>query len=144
ARGARATDIGSTAKPADGNAFSIDKNQSLLWQQTSEVQYNGAITASGRVLVDGCAHLLRQIGEEICCITEAQSFNVCRTIRVHWIWPLLFCAGNFRARNDDSFHFGGGSHSRLSGNPRSNEKANANGSDEGGMTYYPGGESNFH
>ena len=76
ARGARATDIGSTAKPADGNAFSIDQNQSFFWQQTPQVRYDGAIAANGTVLVNRRAHLLRQIGQQVRCIANAQFFNV--------------------------------------------------------------------
>ena len=55
---ARATNIGSTAKPAYCNPFPIDQNQSFLWQQTAQVRYDGAIAADGRVLVGGGAHLL--------------------------------------------------------------------------------------
>ena len=58
------------------------------------------------VLVDSRAHLLRQIGQQVRCIADAQFFDVSRTIRVHWIWSDLFCGGNVRASDDDTFHFG--------------------------------------
>ena len=106
ASGARATDIGSTAKPADGNAFSIDQNQSFFWQQTPQVRYDSAIAANGTVLVNRRAHLLRQIGQQVRCIADAQFLDVSWTIGIHWIWPGLFCGGNVRASDDDTFHFG--------------------------------------
>ena len=58
------------------------------------------------VLVDGRAHLLRQIGEQVRGVAHAQFLDVCRAIGVHWIWPDLFCRGNVRASDDDAFHFG--------------------------------------
>ena len=126
---AAAADTESAAKPVYGNAFSIDENQSFFWQQTPQVRYNGAIAANGSVLVDSRAHLLRQIDEQVRCIADAQFFNVCRAIRVHRIWPDLFCGGNVRASDDDPFHFGGCARCRLSGNVGSDQQVNADSRD---------------
>ena len=84
----------STANPRYGNAFSIDENQSFFRQQTPQVRYDAAIAASDSVLVDGRAHLLRQIGQQVRCIADAQFFEVCRTIRIHWIGARLFRGRN--------------------------------------------------
>ena len=54
-----------TAGPHYRGTFPIDQNQSFLGQQSTQIGYHAAITETGHVLVDGRAHLLRQVDEQI-------------------------------------------------------------------------------
>src|SRR5436190_5941792 len=53
-----------------GSALSIDENQSFFGQQTAQVGDDAAVTAIGDVLINGPAHLLRQLGEQIGCVAH--------------------------------------------------------------------------
>ena len=97
--------VRSSATPNYGNAFSIDENQSFFGQQTTQVWYDAAIPAIGDVLVDGRAHLLWQLREQVGCVVSAQFLNIFRAIGIHWIRAHFFRGGNVRAGNDDTFHF---------------------------------------
>src|SRR5438552_8980239 len=57
----------SSATPNYGSALSIDKNQGFFRQQTTQIRYDAAVAAIGNVLVDGRAHLLRQLDEQVGC-----------------------------------------------------------------------------
>ena len=88
----------SPAKPSYGNAFSIDEHQSFFRQQTPQVWYDAAITAIGDVLVDSRSHLLRQVGEEVRGVADAQFLDVGRAIGVHRIGPDLFALSECSSR----------------------------------------------
>src|SRR5207244_1956369 len=94
----------STATRSYGNALPIDENQSFFWQQTAQVWYHAAIATADSVLIDGRAHLLWQVDEQVRRIADAQFLDVCWTIRVHWIWADFFSCGNVRASDNDRFH----------------------------------------
>src|SRR6476660_5247136 len=87
------------------DAFSIDENQSLFRQQTTQVWYDGAIPAKGDVLVDGRAHLLWQLREQVGCVVSAQFLNIFRAISIHGIRASLFRGRDVRTGNDDAFDF---------------------------------------
>ena len=82
------------AKPSYGNTFSIDEHQSFFRQQTPQVWYDAAITSIGNVLVDSRSHLLRQIGEQVRGVADAQFLDVGGAICVDWIGPDFFSVGN--------------------------------------------------
>src|SRR5438067_2644668 len=52
----------------DRSALSIDEDQSFLGQQTPQIGYETTITTVGDVLVDGRAHLLWQLREQVGCV----------------------------------------------------------------------------
>src|SRR5438094_6260456 len=88
-----------------GSPLSIDKNQSFFGQQTTQVGYNTPVTAIGDVLVDGRAHLLRQLREQVGCVVNAQLLNIFPAIGIHGVRASLFRSGNIRAGNDDTLDF---------------------------------------
>ena len=105
---------------------------------------DGAIAATETVLGASRAHLLRQIGQQVRCIADAQFFYIGRAIRIHWIWADLLRCRNVRAGDDDSFHFGSCRRCPLSRNVRSDQQANADGSDENSLPCRPSGYATFH
>src|SRR5260370_223171 len=88
-----------------GSAFSIDENQSFFGQQTTQVGYDTPVTAISDVLVDGRAHLLWQLREQVGCVVNAQLLNIFPAIRIHRVRAGLFRGGNIRAGNDDTLAF---------------------------------------
>ena len=106
---------------------------------------DGAVPTIGDVQVRGSARLLRQKSCQVRCIADAQFFDVCRTIRVHWIGTGLFSGRNVRASDDDSFDFGRCARcqlcrrrNRLSENLWSDQQINADSSGKGRLTYSRG------
>jgi hypothetical protein len=91
------------AQRTRGDAFSINQNQSLLGQQTAQVELDSTVTtiaeATADVQVDGATRLLRQKRLQIGRIANPQLLDVCRSISVHRIW-----AGLFRGRNIGPSH----------------------------------------
>src|SRR5436190_5194495 len=102
-----------------------------LASKPAQIELHGAVPAIAHVQVGGSARLLRQKSCQVRCIADAQLFNVCRTIRVHWIGTGLFGGRNVRASDDDSFHFTRCAcchlrgRNRLSGNLGSEQQINA-------------------
>src|SRR5882724_8459633 len=94
-----------SSAPYYGSALSIDENQSFFGQQTTQVGYDAAISAIGDVLVDGRAHLLRQLRDQVGCVVSAQFLNIFPAISIHRVGAYFFGGGNIRAGNDDTLHF---------------------------------------
>ena len=95
-----------SAAPAYGSAFSIDEHQSFFRQQTPQVGDDGAITTVGDVLVEARSQLLRQLGEKIGRVADAQFLDIDRTIGVHRVRAGLIRGRNIRTSHDHSFDFG--------------------------------------
>ena len=55
---------------------------------------------------DGSARLLWQKSCQVRCIADAQFFDVCRTIRIHWVRADFFRGRNVRARHDHLRYYG--------------------------------------
>src|SRR6266516_2857483 len=51
---------------------------------------------SADVHVNGAARFLRKKRLQVLCVANAQFREVCRAIRVNWVWARLFCCGNIR------------------------------------------------
>ena len=77
------------------DALSIDKNQGFFGQQTTQVWYDAAIPAIGDVLVDGRAHLLWQLREQVGCVVSAQFLNIFRAISIHGVRASSSAVGIF-------------------------------------------------
>src|SRR5207245_6764326 len=92
-----------SSAPYYRSALSIDKNQSFFGQQTTKVWYDTPVTAIGDVLVDGRAHFLRQLRDQVGCVTCTQLLNVFCAISIHRVRAYFFGGGNIRAGNDDTF-----------------------------------------
>ena len=58
------------------------------------------------VLVSGTARPLRQKRLQVLRIANTQFFDVSRTVRIDRIRAGLYCGGNVRAGNNDTFDFG--------------------------------------
>ena len=95
-----------TATPNYSDAFSIDEHQSFFRQQTPQVGDDGAITTVGDVLVEARSQFLRQFGEKIGRVTDAQFLDIDRAIGVNRVWAGLFRGRDIRTSHDHSFHFG--------------------------------------
>ena len=95
-------------QPASCDALSIDEDQSLFGQQAAQVNYDAAVTAIGDVLVDGSAHLLWQLIEQVCCVAHTQPLEVLRTIRVHRVRSDFFRGWNVRAGHDNFLGYNAG------------------------------------
>src|SRR6266581_949367 len=89
-----------------GDTFSINEHQRFLGQQAAQIELDSTVAAIGDVQVDGAARLLRQKSCQVRRVTDAQFFEVCWTIRIHWIGTRLFRRRNVRASDDDTLHFG--------------------------------------
>ena len=85
--------------------LSIYKNQSFFGQQTTQVWYDAAIPAISDVLVEGRAHLLWQLRDQVGCVVSAQFLNIFRAISIHGIRASLFRGRDVRAGDDDAFDF---------------------------------------
>ena len=74
-----------------------------LGSKPRKLGMTAAIIGSGGigVLVDGRAHLLWQLREQVGCVVNTQFLDVCRPVRVHWIRPNLFRRGNVRASDNN-------------------------------------------
>ena len=70
-----------------------------------QVWYDGAVTAIGDVLVDGRAHLLWQLREQVGCVVNAQFLDVFAPIGINRVWPGLFRSWNVRTGDDDALDF---------------------------------------
>src|SRR5207237_1946837 len=92
-----------TLAPYYRSALSIDKNQSFFGQQTTKVWYDTPVAAIGDVLVDGRAHLLRQLRDQVGCVTCTQLLNVFCAISIHRVRAYFFGGGKVRAGDDDTF-----------------------------------------
>ena len=87
-----------------GDTFSVNEHQGFFGQQAAQVELDGAVPAIADVQVRGSASLLWQKSCQVRCIADAQFFDVCRTIRIHWIRADFFRRRNIRA-SDDHLHF---------------------------------------
>src|SRR6266699_1121594 len=99
-------DVYSLASPGDaqrtkGDTFSVNEHQGFLAQQAAQVELDSTVTTIADVEADGSARLLRQKSCQVRCIADPQFFEVCRTIRIHWIGARLFRCRNVRAGPDD-------------------------------------------
>src|SRR6476659_8222278 len=99
-------DIHSLACPGDaqrtvGDTFSIDKHQGFLWQEAAQVELDSTVTSIANVHVDSPAGLLWQKSCEVRRIADAQFFEICRTIRIHWVRADFFRRRNVRAGHYD-------------------------------------------
>ena len=90
AGGAGARTFCTSPTPNYRRALSIDENQSFFGQQTTQIGYDAAITAAGNVLVDGRAHLLRQLREQVGCVVNAQFLDVFSAIGINRIRSRFF------------------------------------------------------
>src|SRR5207244_10683440 len=84
-------------------AFAVYQNQGLFWQNATQVELDGTVTAIGDVLVHRAAGLLRDDRGQIGCVTDTQLLDVLRTIGVHRVRAGLFRRGNIRTGHDDAF-----------------------------------------
>src|SRR5439155_22219843 len=132
------------------DTFSVNEHQGFFGQQAAQVELNSAVRASPGVQVLCSPGLLWQKGCQVCRIANAQLFDVCRTICVHWIWADFCSCGNVRASDNDTFHFDRRArrhldrrrrcyrrrHNRLSAKLGSDQQINTNSSDEGRSSYW--------
>src|SRR6266480_822553 len=95
-------DVHTETLPLQGDALSIDEDQRLFGQQTTQARDDSAVTAVGDVLVNGRARLRRQFVEQIGCIAHTQILNVLRSIGVHRIRSGFFRGRNVRTGHDHS------------------------------------------
>ena len=113
------------------DTFSVNQDEGFFGQQPAQIELDGTVPAIANVQICGCARLLWQKSCQIRCIANAQFFDVCRAVRIHWIRTSLFRCWNVRASDDDTFHFDRRSrchlcrHDRLSGNLGDDGQANS-------------------
>ena len=84
-----------------GDTFPVNKDEGFFGQQAAHVELDSAVPAIANVQVRGSARLLRQKSCQVSCIADAQFFDVCRTIRIHWVRADFFRGRNVRARHND-------------------------------------------
>src|SRR6266487_3496136 len=99
-------DVYSLASPGDaqrtkGDTFSVNEHQGFLAQQAAQVELDSTVTTIADVEADGSARLLRQKSCQFRCIADAQFFEVCRTIRIHWIGARIFGGWNVRTGDNN-------------------------------------------
>src|SRR5439155_19497 len=132
------------------DTFSVNEHQGFFGQQAAQVELNSAVSASPGVQVLCSPGLLWQKGCQVCRIANAQLFDVCRTICVHWIWADFFSCGNVRASDNDTFHLGhcARCHLRrqnpLSEKLGSDQQTNTDSSGETRSSYWGRDHANFH
>src|SRR5207248_4512026 len=97
------------------SALSIDEDQSFFGQQTPQIGYDTPITTVGDVLVDGRAHLLWQLREQVGCVVNAQLLNIFPAIGIHGVRASLFRGRDVRTGDDDAFDFRRGTGADLLG-----------------------------
>ena len=85
-----------------GDTFAVNQYEGFFGQQAAQIELDRTITAIADVLVDGAACFLRQESCQVRCVADAQFFDVCRTIGIHWVRPNFFSSRNVRA-GDDNF-----------------------------------------
>jgi hypothetical protein len=73
--------------------------------QAAQIELNSTVAAIAHVQICGCARLLWQKSCQVRCITDAQFFDVCRAIRIDWVWADFLCGGNVRTGNDYTVDF---------------------------------------
>ncbi len=106
-----------------GNPFAIEQDQSLLRQDTAQVELDGAITAVANVQVDGSTCLLRDEFLQVRGVADTEFLDVLRPIGIHRVRTGFFRRGNVRTGHDHPLdfsrrrrHYPGNSRSRqLSG-----------------------------
>src|SRR5438094_782878 len=75
--------------------------QGFFAQQAAQVELDSTVTAIANVQIDGAACFLRQKSCQVRCIADAQFFDVCSTIGVHWVRADFFRGRNVRARDNN-------------------------------------------
>src|SRR6266480_1019071 len=70
-----------------GDTFAVNQYEGFFGQQAAQIELDRTITAIADVLVDGAACFLRQKSCQVHCVADAQFFDVCRTIGIHWVRP---------------------------------------------------------
>ena len=82
------------------DTFSVNEHQGFFAQQAAQVELDSTVAAIANVQIRGAACFLWQESCQVCCIADAQFFDVCRTIRIHWVRADFFRRRNVRASHD--------------------------------------------